>query len=83
MGSVNASQIPEEQHMWTDIWNWRKKYYYPEDDDSWWKEFTETGIVIGEKYATKLSHEIIFAIFNDVQSRSKKLEQTEVPEQIL
>ena len=48
MGSVNASQIPEEQHMWTDIWNWRKKYYYPEDDDSWWKEFVETGIAIGE-----------------------------------
>ena len=44
MGSVNASQIPEEQHMWTDIWNWRKKYYYPEDDDSWWKEFVENGI---------------------------------------
>lgn len=59
MGSVNASQIPEEQHMWTDIWNWRKKYYYPEDDDSWWKEFVENGIAIGEKYATKLSHEII------------------------
>ena len=30
MSSVRASDIPEEQNMWTDVWNWRKKYYNPE-----------------------------------------------------
>ena len=50
MSSVRASDIPEEQKMWTDVWNWRKKYYNPENSDDYWKQFTDDGIFLGEKY---------------------------------
>lgn len=72
MGSVNASDISEEQRMWTDIWNWRKKYYIPEKEDSWWQDFVNEGIDLGEKYGTSLCQNIIFAILDDVNERSKK-----------
>ena len=47
MSSVRASDIPEEQKMWTDVWNWRKKYYNPENSDDYWKQFTEDGVFLG------------------------------------
>lgn len=71
MSSVRASDIPEEQKMWTDIWNWRKKYYNPENSDDYWKQFTEDGVFLGEKYG-KLCQDIVIAVFNEVKGRWKK-----------
>lgn len=69
MASVMAKDIPVEQQMWTDIWNWRKKYYYPEKSDAWWKSFIQEGVDIGEKYKTSLSKSIVFAVLDDVNKR--------------
>lgn len=71
MSSVRASDIPEEQKMWTDIWNWRKNYYNPENSDDYWKQFTEDGIFLGEKYG-KLCQDIVIAVLNEVKGRWKK-----------
>lgn len=71
MSSVRASDIPEEQKMWTDVWNWRKKYYNPENSDDYWKQFTDDGIFLGEKYG-KLCQGIVIAVLDEVKGRWKK-----------
>lgn len=71
MASVKAKDIPEEQQMWTDIWNWRKKYYYPEDKDEWWEDMIQSSINLGEKYNTTLCKKIIYAILDDLKARGK------------
>ena len=71
MSSVRASDIPAEQKMWTDIWNWRKKYYNPENSDDYWKQFTEDGVFLGEKYG-KLCQDSVIAVLNEVKGRWKK-----------
>lgn len=72
MAGVSAKEIPEEQRMWTDVWNWRKKYYYPEEDGEWWGNFTQEGISLGEKYGTGLCRQIVFAVLDDVNNRRNK-----------
>lgn len=71
MSSVRASDIPEEQKMWTDVWNWRKKYYNPENSDDYWKQFTDEGIFLGEKYG-KLCQDIVISVLDEVKGRWKK-----------
>lgn len=71
MSSVRASDIPEEQKMWTDVWNWRKKYYNPENSDDYWKQFTDDGIFLGEKYG-KLCQDIVISVLDEVKGRWKK-----------
>ena len=36
MASVTAKDIPNEQNMFTQIWNVYKKYYIPERSDVYW-----------------------------------------------
>lgn len=69
MASVKAQDVPEEQQMWIDIWNFRKKYYYPEKENAYWKMLTQEVRVLGEKYKTKLCRKILFAILDDIKDR--------------
>lgn len=71
MASAKAADIPNEQKMWTDVWNWRKKYYFPEDSEDYWKNFAEDGIYLGEKYGS-LCQNIVLAIIEETKGRWKK-----------
>lgn len=71
MASAKAADIPNEQKMWTDVWNWRKKYYYPEKSEEYWKNFINDGVYLGEKYG-KLCQNIVIAILDETKGRWKK-----------
>ena len=36
MGAVTAKDIPEEQHMLTECWEFYKRNYHAEEGDAFW-----------------------------------------------
>lgn len=50
MAGVTAKDIPEEQKIAADTWNFYKKYYYAEDSVEFWLRFGEEADALIEKY---------------------------------
>ena len=69
MGSVKGSDIPEEQKMWTDVWNLRKKYYYAEERKEWWMNFVADMKEMSSRYNLELCNKILIAIYNNARNK--------------
>lgn len=65
----------EEWLMWQDIFKFRKRFYEPQDNEKWWKEFTQAGIDLGEKYNEHLAAKIVVAIMDYTQEKYGKDKQ--------
>lgn len=50
MASVTAKDIPREQKIATDTWNFYKKYYHAEDSVEFWLVLGEELDLLMEKY---------------------------------
>lgn len=68
----------ENYELFNDFWQLRQKYYEPDNngnDDTWFKELTEVGEKITEKYKgtelEKLARNLVIAHLEDVEDRWK------------
>lgn len=50
MGSVRAADIPQEQRMANECWEFYKRNYIPEDGDQYWENLVTEAKGIGKKY---------------------------------
>lgn len=59
-----------EWTMWTDIFQWRKKWYKPKNDDEV-HQATNEGIALGDKYG-QLAQNLIVAMMNHMAKEYKE-----------
>ncbi len=63
-----------EFKIYADIWNFHKKYYEIGNTDEWWNGLITESSVVVNKYtgdANKLASELIVAVLNDLERKSK------------
>lgn len=76
MASVTAKDIPNEQNMFTQIWNVYKKYYIPETNDSYWNGLNlDLNAIINtfqSEFCTKLCLAVEAEISRKYENQRKK-----------
>ena len=66
----------ENYELLNDFWKFRQRYYAPDNDEAWFKELTDVGDGIINKYKgtelEKLARNLIFAHLEDVEDRRNR-----------
>ena len=74
MGSVKASEIPEEKAFMADLWEFRKKYYIPEQSDEYNAEVFNAFLELGDKYGgSQYMKDVLIAAYKDYDERSRSM----------
>lgn len=74
MGSVKASDIPEEKAFMADLWEFRKKYYIPEESDEYNAEVFNAFLELGEKYGgSQYMKDVLIDAYKDYDDRFRKM----------
>lgn len=62
-----------EFQIFTDVWNFFKKFYEVEDDDAFWDELIEESNQIAVKYGNnKFANDLLIATIKELERRLKK-----------
>lgn len=63
-----------EWNVFSDIWNFLKKYYFVQDDDAFWKNCFEDANALYEKYGnSKFAKDLILTVLDELERRAKEL----------
>ncbi len=74
MGAVTAKDIPEEQRMLTECWEFYKRYYYAEEEEAFWTSLVAEAKAIIAKYSAcqNLARKHLTAYIEEIEERWKK-----------
>ncbi|MCI8627758.1 MAG: hypothetical protein HFI40_16060 [Lachnospiraceae bacterium] len=74
MGAVTAKDIPEEQHMLTECWEFYKRNYHAEEGDAFWTSLVAEAKAIIAKYpgCKRLARNHLIAYIEEIEERWKK-----------
>ena len=74
MGAVMAKDIPEEQRMLTECWEFYKRNYYAEEEDEFWTGLVAEAKAIIAKYpgCKRLARNHLIAYIEEIEERWKK-----------
>lgn len=74
MGAVTAKDIPEEQRMLTECWEFYKRNYYAEEEDEFWTRLVAEAKGIIAKYpgCRDLARKHILAYIEAIEGRGIK-----------
>lgn len=75
MASVTAKDIPDEQKMFTAIWNVYKKYYIPEHDDSYWDGLNHDLNEIIDAFQTDFCTKLCLAVETEISQKYKNMKR--------
>lgn len=65
-----------EFQIFTDVWNFFKKFYEVEDDDSYWDKAIEESNQIAVKYGNnKFANDLLIAVIKEMERKLKKDKQ--------
>lgn len=77
--SVKASEIPNEQKIFTDMWNLYKMFYRVEDSDDYWDEFIyQVNELSKEHNNSVLAVQLGIAIIEDRYQALKKIKENKI-----
>lgn len=78
MGAVTAKDIPEEQRMLTECWEFYKRHYYAEEGDEFWMELVAEAKEIVAKYpgCGNLARKHLLAYIDEIEERWKKAHES-------
>lgn len=67
----------EEWNLFRDILRFKEQFNVPEDTEVYWQKLHDAGVELNLKYArtpvTDFAKEMIFAVINELNRRSKKV----------
>lgn len=69
MAAISEKDKSGEQQIFTEIWNYYKKYYNPERNDQYWDDLIMDGIVIIDKHKSQMVADMIIAIQEELHRR--------------
>ena len=74
MGAVTAKDIPEEQRMLTECWEFYNRYYYAEEEEAFWTSLVAEAKAIIAKYSAcqNLARKHLTAYIEEIEERWKK-----------
>lgn len=75
MASVTAKDIPNEQNMFTQIWNVYKQYYIPEHDDSYWDGLNHDLNKIIDTFQTDFCTKLCLAVEAEISQKYKNMKR--------
>ena len=62
-----------EFQIFSDAWNFFKKYYVIQEDDEWWENMIAEADVITKKYSgSQFTRELIMVILNEIERKAKE-----------
>lgn len=62
-----------EFQIFTDVWNFFKKFYEVEDDDTYWDKTIEESDQIAKKYGNKFANDLLISVIKEMERRLKNL----------
>jgi hypothetical protein len=71
MASVQAKDIPSEQSMFADIWNFYKEFYYSDNTDEFFDRKHKILHDIYKKYNTPFCKELLYVILQQMDRNDK------------
>lgn len=79
MGAVTAKDIPEEQRMLTECWEFYKRHYDAEEGDEFWIELVAEAKAIVAKYpgCSNLARKHLLAYIDEIEERWKKAHEND------
>jgi hypothetical protein len=69
MAAISEKDKSGAQQIFTEIWNYYKKYYNPERNDQYWDDLITDGIVIIDKHKSQMVADMIIAIQEELHRR--------------
>ena len=75
MASVTAKEIPEEQAMFTQIWNVYKRYYTPEEWDLYWENLSNDLNAIINIYKSELCVKLCLAVEFELNRKYQQMKK--------
>lgn len=69
--AIKGTEIPEENRMFVEIWEFRKKYYKAENTETYMNTVKTDATQIYKKYPTQLCHDLLWAVIDDCERRAK------------
>lgn len=66
-----------EFQIFTDVWNFFKRYYQVRDDDNFWNRVIEESNQIAKKYDNKFANDLLISVIKEMERKLKnwKVEQ--------
>ena len=72
MAEVTASDIPLEQTLMKEFWDFRKKFYNGEESDSYWESIVEETNKLSKKYNSIYVDNLLLSCVEDIEVRFNK-----------
>lgn len=69
MAAISEKDKSGAQQIFTEIWNYYKKYYNPERNDQYWEDLIADGTEIINKYKSTMVMEFIHSIQSELHRR--------------
>ena len=70
---VKGSDIPEENRMFVEIWEFRKRFYRAEPASEYFDAVRKDAERIYAAYRNRLCHDLLWAVMEDFKRKGKKI----------